>query len=89
MRPSPAKAAWLSLVGLKDVTWGVFYGFYLIAKDPSIATGDQGAMGVVGIVDVSGQAAVSYTPLRAHETVLELVCRLLLENKNKSDEQPT
>ena len=30
----------------------------------------------------SGYAAVSYTPLRAHETVLDLVCRLLLEKKN-------
>ena len=27
------------------------------------------------------QAAVSYTHLRAHETVLDLVCRLLLEKK--------
>eukprot|EP00656_Telonema_subtile_P047755 TRINITY_DN55190_c0_g1_i1.p2 TRINITY_DN55190_c0_g1~~TRINITY_DN55190_c0_g1_i1.p2 ORF type:complete len:116 (-),score=18.89 TRINITY_DN55190_c0_g1_i1:25-372(-) len=27
-------------------------------------------------------AAVSYTHLRAHETVLDLVCRLLLEIKN-------
>ena len=26
-------------------------------------------------------AAVSYTHLRAHETVLELVCRLLLDKK--------
>ena len=26
---------------------------------------------------------VSYTHLRAHETVLDLVCRLLLEQKNK------
>ena len=26
--------------------------------------------------------SVSYTHLRAHETVLDLVCRLLLENKN-------
>ena len=30
-----------------------------------------------------GLAAVSYTHLRAHETVLDLVCRLLLEKKNK------
>ena len=29
-------------------------------------------------------AAVSYTHLRAHETVLDLVCRLLLEKKNKN-----
>ena len=29
-----------------------------------------------------GMRAVSYTHLRAHETVLDLVCRLLLEKKN-------
>ena len=28
--------------------------------------------------------AVSYTHLRAHETVLDIVCRLLLEKKNKT-----
>ena len=28
--------------------------------------------------------AVSYTHLRAHETVLDIVCRLLLEKKNRS-----
>ena len=28
--------------------------------------------------------AVSYTHLRAHETVLDLVCRLLLEKKHKN-----
>src|SRR5665811_987457 len=28
-------------------------------------------------------ASVSYTHLRAHETVLDLVCRLLLEKKKK------
>ena len=27
---------------------------------------------------------VSYTHLRAHETVLDLVCRLLLENKKET-----
>ena len=30
-----------------------------------------------------GRDAVSYTHLRAHETVLDLVCRLLLEKKKK------
>ena len=30
-----------------------------------------------------GLNAVSYTHLRAHETVLDIVCRLLLEKKNK------
>ena len=29
----------------------------------------------------TGLSAVSYTHLRAHETVLDLVCRLLLEKK--------
>ena len=38
---------------------------------------------VAGDVDV-GQEAVSYTHLRAHETVLDLVCRLLLEKKKNS-----
>ena len=32
-----------------------------------------------------GQDAVSYTHLRAHETVLDLVCRLLLEKKKKQE----
>ena len=31
-----------------------------------------------------GQTAVSYTHLRAHETVLDLVCRLLLEKKKNN-----
>ena len=31
----------------------------------------------------AGVVAVSYTHLRAHETVLDLVCRLLLEKKKK------
>ena len=37
------------------------------------------------VVDVDGKRyldPVSYTHLRAHETVLDLVCRLLLEHKN-------
>ena len=32
-------------------------------------------------VDATEPVAVSYTHLRAHETVLDLVCRLLLEKK--------
>ena len=31
--------------------------------------------------------AVSYTHLRAHETVLDLVCRLLLEKKKKTTQK--
>ena len=33
--------------------------------------------------DVGSWESVSYTHLRAHETVLDLVCRLLLEKKKK------
>jgi len=32
----------------------------------------------------TGAETVSYTHLRAHETVLDLVCRLLLEKKKKT-----
>ena len=54
------------------------------------AEGDQraDALGPVAAqVGAGGQAthaAVSYTHLRAHETVLDLVCRLLLEKKKQT-----
>ena len=35
------------------------------------------------VADDSGMIPVSYTHLRAHETVLDLVCRLLLEKKKR------
>ena len=38
------------------------------------------------LVKVHGLEAVSYTHLRAHETVLDLVCRLLLEKKNNTND---
>ena len=50
---------------------------------------DRGAAGVCRSLGSGGRgeedhhAAVSYTHLRAHETVLDLVCRLLLEKKQK------
>ena len=36
------------------------------------------------LVDVDSAVPVSYTHLRAHETVLDLVCRLLLEKKKQN-----
>ena len=36
---------------------------------------------LVATRSLKSQYAVSYTHLRAHETVLDLVCRLLLEKK--------
>ena len=38
-----------------------------------------------GNPQVSGMYPVSYTHLRAHETVLDLVCRLLLEKTHILD----
>ena len=35
-------------------------------------------------LDLPGAQPVSYTHLRAHETVLDLVCRLLLEKNNNN-----
>ena len=38
--------------------------------------------GLLQLLASHGAAAVSYTHLRAHETVLDLVCRLLPEKKH-------
>eukprot|EP00656_Telonema_subtile_P047653 TRINITY_DN54954_c0_g1_i1.p1 TRINITY_DN54954_c0_g1~~TRINITY_DN54954_c0_g1_i1.p1 ORF type:complete len:106 (-),score=19.92 TRINITY_DN54954_c0_g1_i1:3-320(-) len=44
-----------------------------------------GATSVEGMMSSEyGGISVSYTHLRAHETVLDLVCRLLLEKKKKN-----
>ena len=44
----------------------------------------------VAVVRAVGPVApVSYTHLRAHETVLDLVCRLLLEKKKKKKQNTT
>ena len=37
--------------------------------------------------DMVGPKSVSYTHLRAHETVLDLVCRLLLEKKKDKNKE--
>ena len=49
------------------------------------ATVEQIGIWMSGLWD--GADPVSYTHLRAHETVLDLVCRLLLENKKTADKQ--
>ena len=46
-----------------------------------MATGINPESKLVEIIELK---AVSYTHLRAHETVLDIVCRLLLETKNNS-----
>ena len=47
-------------------------------RPPAVDLGDL----VLLHEEVDALDAVSYTHLRAHETVLDLVCRLLLEKKN-------
>ena len=50
--------------------------------DDLIATAGEGPVAVDTPGRTTELLAVSYTPLRAHETVLDLVCRLLLEKNN-------
>ena len=71
----------------------VVAGVYLTARLLPIFEVADGALLVVTIVGLTtalltgfialAQTAVSYTHLRAHETVLDLVCRLLLEKKHQ------
>eukprot|EP00657_Telonema_sp_P-1_P010251 TRINITY_DN4603_c0_g1_i3.p1 TRINITY_DN4603_c0_g1~~TRINITY_DN4603_c0_g1_i3.p1 ORF type:complete len:128 (-),score=28.40 TRINITY_DN4603_c0_g1_i3:20-403(-) len=56
-----------------------------LGVDPRHA--DQMVRGVVALPH--GTGTVSYTHLRAHETVLDLVCRLLLEKKKKTTYKST
>ena len=49
-------------------------------EDPAVCV--NVIMGLVRVTRYLLAQPVSYTHLRAHETVLELVCRLLLEKKN-------
>ena len=44
------------------------------------------AIAVDGLIPTDAFMAVSYTHLRAHETVLDLVCRLLLEKKKTTEQ---
>ena len=54
--------------------------------------GELGHLERVGVgahVAELGHDPVSYKHLRAHETVLDLVCRLLLEKKNSTEHHTT
>ncbi len=52
----PWKAAWLAITGTRDVFTGTFVGFYWLFSGKIDVTGNEGAVGPVGIVDVSKQA---------------------------------
>ena len=66
---------------------GVFGDIDGLVKSLQNNTADPfSIMDYVGLPRVT---SVSYTHLRAHETVLDLVCRLLLEKKKKKNENST
>ena len=53
------------------------------------AAGPAEGSGGCDLVPLLGPGAVSYTHLRAHETVLDIVCRLLLVKKKKNKTKQT
>jgi len=55
-RPGPVEAVRLGLVGFKDVVVGTVTGFWWLLSGKISATGPDGAVGPVGIIDVSRQA---------------------------------
>ena len=52
-----------------------------VATEVDGLSGEDPYAAVIRTIDQIAVTAVSYTHLRAHETVLDLVCRLLLEKK--------
>ena len=66
---------------------GVPYSAFTLALIEALSgEGASKQDGFVRLADLAlyAREPVSYTHLRAHETVLDLVCRLLLEKKNLS-----
>jgi regulator of sigma E protease len=55
-RPGPVEAVKLGVTGFKDVVVGTFTGFWWLLSGKISATGPDGAVGPVGIIDVSRQA---------------------------------
>ena len=75
-RPAPTAAAGQVVVRLRAAS--INYRDLLTVQ----GMGGTRRLPLVPFSDGAGEViAVSYTHLRAHETVLDLVCRLLLEKK--------
>ena len=55
-RPGPIRAVGLGLAGFKDVAVGTFTGFWWLISGKISASGPDGAVGPVGILNVSKQA---------------------------------
>ncbi len=54
--PGPVRAVTLGLQGFRDVVVGTFTGFWMLISGKISATGPEGAVGPVGIINVSRQA---------------------------------
>ena len=54
---------------------------WVVFRDSGFDFTDQVSTNIGALGENAAAQAVSYTHLRAHETVLDLVCRLLLEKK--------
>ena len=61
-----------------------FIGCVLFSRGANNNIGKTYGLGSTEVAELTRIAPVSYTHLRAHETVLDLVCRLLLEKKKKT-----
>ena len=64
---------------VRNLAAGEIVGQVMLARD-ELGEWPKGTMAGFG----PDPEAVSYTHLRAHETVLDLVCRLLLEKKKNT-----
>ena len=60
-----------------------------MAPDPEFKAAMEKQEGLLSKILDALSNPVSYTHLRAHETVLDLVCRLLLEKKNNKKTKHT
>ena len=77
-----------ALLALADIVSGVVVVLGAPSADPLGGMTQEQSVLTLRVVGgwfiALGVAPVSYTHLRAHETVLDLVCRLLLEKKLNS-----
>ena len=70
----------ISSSGLAEVSCAALASVSAAARETNCAAAWAGS----SACSVRRAASVSYTHLRAHETVLDIVCRLLLEKKNNN-----
>ena len=71
-----------SLLGRKGLFSEYLDGLKLLDRDEKKIFGKE-----INLLKMHAESPVSYTHLRAHETVLDLVCRLLLEKKKNKEKQ--